>query len=136
MLYGLLQYAEVVLDTKEHIIIRFPSDRQFQYKNIKNGPMHDTFEQMVFFVSECNTKIDVEIDGEIPEKKTEDLAEKKTLNDGNISNNTENNEKKYVKASVVESVAIQKLREDMKENPFIKAAIRDLGSEIIKIEKD
>lgn len=136
MLYGLLQYAEVVLDTKEHIIIRFPSDRQFQYKNIKNGPMHDTFEQMVFFVSECNTKIDVEIDGEIPEKKTEDLAEKKTLNDGNISNNTENNEKKYVKASVVESVAIQKLREDMKENPFIKAAVKDLGSEIIKIEKD
>lgn len=136
MLYGLLQYAEVVLDTKEHIIIRFPSDRQFQYKNIKNGPMHDTFEQMVFFVSECNTKIDVEIDGDIPEKKTEDLAEKKTLNDGNISNNTENNEKKYVKASVVESVAIQKLREDMKENPFIKAAVKDLGSEIIKIEKD
>ena len=136
MLYGLLQYAEVVLDTKEHIIIRFPSDRQFQYKNIKNGPMHDTFEQMVFFISECNTKINVEIDGEIPEKKTEDLAEKKTLNDGNISNNTENYEKKYVKASVVESVAMQKLREDMKENPFIKAAIRDLGSEIIKIEKD
>ena len=136
MLYGLLQYAEVVLDTKEHIIIRFPSDRQFQYKNIKNGPMHDTFEQMVFFISECNTKINVEIDGEIPEKKTEDLAEKKTLNDGNISNNTENHEKKYVKASVVESVATQKLREDMKENPFIKAAIRDLGSEIIKIEKD
>ena len=136
MLYGLLQYAEVVLDTKEHIIIRFPSDRQFQYKNIKNGPMHDTFEQMVFFISECNTKINVEIDGEIPEKKTEDLAEKKTLNDGNISNNTENHEKKYVKASVVESVAMQKLREDMKENPFIKAAIRDLGSEIIKIEKD
>ena len=136
MLYGLLQYAEVVLDTKEHIIIRFPSDRQFQYKNIKNGPMHDTFEQMVFFISECNTKINVEIDGEILEKKTEDLAEKKTLNDGNISNNTENHEKKYVKASVVESVAMQKLREDMKENPFIKAAIRDLGSEIIKIEKD
>ena len=136
MLYGLLQYAEVVLDTKEHIIIRFPSDRQFQYKNIKNGPMHDTFEQMVFFISECNTKINVEIDGEIPEKKTEDLAEKKTLNDENISNNTENHEKKYVKASVVESVAMQKLREDMKENPFIKAAIRDLGSEIIKIEKD
>lgn len=136
MLYGLLQYAEVVLDTKEHIIIRFPSDRQFQYKNVKNGPMHDTFEQMVFFISECNTKINVEIDGEIPEKKTEDLAEKKTLNDGNISNNTENHEKKYVKASVVESVAMQKLREDMKENPFIKAAIRDLGSEIIKIEKD
>ena len=136
MLYGLLQYAEVVLDTKEHIIIRFPSDRQFQYKNIKNGPMHDTFEQMVFFISECNTKINVEIDREIPEKKTEDLAEKKTLNDGNISNNTENHEKKYVKASVVESVAMQKLREDMKENPFIKAAIRDLGSEIIKIEKD
>ena len=136
MLYGLLQYAEVVLDTKEHIIIRFPSDRQFQYKNIKNGPMHDTFEQMVFFISECNTKINVEIDGEIPEKKTEDLAEKKTLNDGNISNNTENHEKKYVKASVVESVVMQKLREDMKENPFIKAAIRDLGSEIIKIEKD
>lgn len=136
MLYGLLQYAEVVLDTKEHIIIRFPSDRQFQYKNIKNGPMHDTFEQMVFFISECNTKINVEIDGEIPEKKTEDLAEKKTLNNGNISNNTENYEKKYVKASVVESVAMQKLREDMKENPFIKAAIRDLGSEIIKIEKD
>lgn len=136
MLYGLLQYAEVVLDTKEHIIIRFPNDRQFQYKNVKNGPMHDTFEQMVFFISECNTKIDVEIDGEMPEKKTEDLAEKKTLNDGNISNNTENNEKKYVKASVVESVAMQKLREDMKENPFIKAALRDLGSEIIKIEKD
>ena len=136
MLYGLLQYAEVVLDTKEHIIIRFPSDRQFQYKNVKNGPMHDTFEQMVFFISECNTKINVEIDGEIPEKKTEDLAEKKTLNNGNISNNTENHEKKYVKASVVESVAMQKLREDMKENPFIKAAIRDLGSEIIKIEKD
>ena len=137
MLYGLLQYAEVVLDTKEHIIIRFPSDRQFQYKNIKNGPMHDTFEQMVYFVSEMHTKIDVELEGELQEKKTENLAEKKTINnDVSIENNENRSEKQVIKASGIESVAVKQLKEKYMSNEYVRKAYEDFGSEIIRIEKE
>lgn len=137
MLFGLLQSAKIVKDTKEHIIIKFPQDRQFQYKNIKNGPMHDTFEQMVYFVSETHTKIDVELDGEIAEKKTENLAEKKTLNtENNISRVENNSEKQVVKASGMESIAYKQLKAKYMENEFVKKAFEDLGSEIIRIEKE
>lgn len=137
MLFGLLQSAKIIKDTKEHIIIRFPQDRQFQYKNIKSGPMHDTFEQMVYFVSEANTKIDVELEGDTAEKKTENLAEKKNLNIENPAEKVENNsEKQVVKASGMESIAVKQLKEKYMKNEFVKKAFEDLGSEIIRIEKE
>lgn len=137
MLFGLLQSAEIVKDTKEHIIINFPQDRQFQYKNIKNGPMHDTFEQMVYFISETHTKIDVELSGELQEKKTENLAEKKTLNnDIPLDNKDNKSEKQVVKASGIESVAVKQLREKYMSNEFVRKAYEDFGSEIIRIEKE
>lgn len=137
MLYGLLQSAKIAKDTKEHIIIKFPQDRQFQYKNIKNGPMHDTFEQMVYFVSEMHTKIDVELDGELQEKKTENLAEKKTLNnDVSIENNESRSEKQVIKASGIESVAVKQLKEKYMSNEYVRKAYEDFGSEIIRIEKE
>ena len=137
MLFGLLQSAKIVKDTKEHLIIKFPQDRQFQYKNIKNGPMHDTFEQMVYFVSEMHTKIDVELEGELQEKKTENLAEKKTLNnDVSIENNENINEKQVIKASGIESVAVKQLKEKYMSNEYVRKAYENFGSEIIRIEKE
>lgn len=134
MLYGLLQCAKVVKDTPEHLVISFPNDRQFQYKNVKNGRMRDTFENIVWIVTEKNTKIDVELSNDIDtEKKTENI-EKKTEE---ITNYTENSseKKQTIKINQVDSLATQKLKEELKENQFIQAAIRELGSEIIKIEK-
>ena len=136
MIYGLLQSANIVKDTKEHIIIQFPSDRQFQYKNIKSGPMGEAFEQMVYFISETHTKIDVEIEATLQEKKTENLAEKKTLNESNHNSIVNSYEKTVVKASNIESVAMKELKEKYKENEFVKRAMVDLGSEIVKIEKE
>ncbi len=137
MLFGLLQSAQIVKDTKEHLIIKFPQDRQFQYKNIKNGPMHDAFEQMVYFVSEMHTKIDVELSGELQEKKTENLAEKKTLNnDVSIENNENRSEKQVIKASGIESVAVKQLKEKYMSNEYVRKAYEDFGSEIIRIEKE
>ena len=136
MIYGLLQSANIVKDTKEHIIIQFPSDRQFQYKNIKSGPMGEAFEQMVYFISETHTKIDVEIEATLQEKKTENLAEKKTLNESNHNSTVNSYEKTVVKASNIESVAMKELKEKYKENEFVKRAMVDLGSEIVKIEKE
>lgn len=136
MIYGLLQSANIVKDTKEHIIIQFPSDRQFQYKNIKSGPMGEAFEQMVYFISETHTKIDVEIEATLQEKKTENLAEKKTLNESNHNSTVNSYEKTVVKASNIESVAMKELKEKYKENEFVKRAMVDLGSKIVKIEKE
>lgn len=136
MIYGLLQSANIVKDTKEHIIIQFPSDRQFQYKNIKSGPMGEAFEQMVYFISETHTKIDVEIEAALQEKKTENLAEKKTLNESSHCSTVNSYEKTVVKVSNIESVAMKELKEKYKENEFVKRAMVDLGSEIVKIEKE
>lgn len=35
MLYAMLQHANLIKDTDEHLIISFPADRQFQYNQLK-----------------------------------------------------------------------------------------------------
>lgn len=70
-------------------------------------------------------------------KKTENLAEKKTLNnDVSIENNENRSEKQVIKASGIESVAVKQLKEKYMSNEYVRKAYENFGSEIIRIEKE
>ncbi len=143
MLYAMLQHANLIKDTDEHLIISFPSDRKFQYNTLKNkkGDFKDTFENIVYTVSEKHTKIDIELenDGESSKKKVEldNISEKK--NDKAINNNLLENSNapaKVVPSNKIESFALQKMKEEVKDNVFLKQAEKELGCQIISIEKN
>ena len=134
MLYGMLQYAKLVKDTDEHLVITFPQDRQFQYRQLKTGNLKDTFENTVWNVSEKHTKIDIELEKteEDSKKKAdiEDTLEKKNYKIDNTA------QVKKVQSDKIESFAVHKMKEEVKDNSFLKMAEKELGGRIINIEKN
>lgn len=142
MLYGMLQYAKLIKDTDEHLVITFPQDRQFQYRQLKTGNLKDTFENTVLTVSEKHTKIDIELEkeGEESKKKAdiEDTAEKKNYKIESNSNheNIKTAQVKKVQFDKIESFAVHKMKEEVKDNNFLKMAEKELGCHIINIEKN
>ena len=142
MLYGMLQYAKLIKDTDEHLVITFPQDRQFQYRQLKTGNLKDTFENTVWTVSEKHTKIDIELEKEIEESKKkadiEDTAEKKNYKiESDINQeNIKTAQVKKVQSDKIESFAVHKMKEEVKDNNFLKMAEKELGCHIINIEKN
>ncbi len=82
MIYAMLQHANLIEDTAEHLAISFPLDRKFQFTQLKTGNSKDIFENIVFMVSEKHTKIDITLDNNIGDSKKkadiDDGAEKKS----------------------------------------------------------
>lgn len=142
MLYGMLQYAKLVKDTDEHLVITFPQDRQFQYRQLKTGNLKDTFENTVWTVSEKHTKIDIELEKESEDSKKkadiEDTAEKKNYKiESDINQeNIKTAQVKKVQSDKIESFAVHKMKEEVKDNNFLKMAEKELGCHIINIEKN
>lgn len=142
MLYGMLQYAKLIKDTDEHLVITFPQDRQFQYRQLKTGNLKDTFENTVWTVSEKHTKIDIELEKELEDSKKkadiEDTAEKKNYKiESDINQeNIKTAQVKKVQSDKIESFAVHKMKEEVKDNNFLKMAEKELGCHIINIEKN
>lgn len=142
MLYGMLQYAKLIKDTDEHLVITFPQDRQFQYRQLKTGNLKDTFENTVWTVSEKHTKIDIELEKESEDSKKkadiEDTAEKKNYKiESDINQeNIKTAHVKKVQSDKIESFAVHKMKEEVKDNNFLKMAEKELGCHIINIEKN
>ena len=142
MLYGMLQYAKLIKDTDEHLVITFPQDRQFQYRQLKTGNLKDTFENTVWTVSEKHTKIDIELEKELEESKKkadiEDTAEKKNYKiESDINQEIiKTVQVKKVQSDKIESFAVHKMKEEVKDNNFLKMAEKELGCHIINIEKN
>lgn len=142
MLYGMLQYAKLIKDTDEHLVITFPQDRQFQYRQLKTGNLKDTFEHTVWTVSEKHTKIDIELEKELEDSKKkadiEDTAEKKNYKiESDINQeNIKTAQVKKVQSDKIESFAVHKMKEEVKDNNFLKMAEKELGCHIINIEKN
>lgn len=142
MLYGMLQYAKLIKDTDEHLVITFPQDRQFQYRQLKTGNLKDTFENTVWTVSEKHTKIDIELEKESEDSKKkadiEDTAEKKNYKiESDINQeNIKTAQVKKVQSDKIESFAVHKMKEEVKDNNFLKMAEKELGCHIINIEKN
>ncbi|HIZ89712.1 MAG TPA: DNA polymerase III subunit gamma/tau [Candidatus Mucispirillum faecigallinarum] len=142
MLYGMLQYAKLIKDTDEHLVITFPQDRQFQYRQLKTGNLKDTFENTVWTVSEKHTKIDIELEKELEDSKKkadiEDTAEKKNYKiESDINQeNIKTAQVKKVQSDKIESFAVHTMKEEVKDNNFLKMAEKELGCHIINIEKN
>lgn len=142
MIYAMLQHANLVEDTAEHLAISFPLDRKFQFTQLKTGNSKDIFENIVFMVSEKHTKIDITLDNNIGDSKKkadiDDGAEKKSpdLNREVSKAESAGTSVKRVQSHKIESFAVQKMKEDLKYNEFLKTAEKELGCQIINIEKD
>ncbi len=142
MIYAMLQHANLIEDTAEHLAISFPLDRKFQFTQLKTGNSKDIFENIVFMVSEKHTKIDITLDNNIGDSKKkadiDDGAEKKSpdLNREVSKVESAGISVKRVQSHKIESFAVQKMKEDLKYNEFLKTAEKELGCQIINIEKD
>ncbi len=142
MIYAMLQHANLIEDTAEHLAISFPLDRKFQFTQLKTGNSKDIFENIVFMVSEKHTKIDITLDNNIGDSKKkadiDDGAEKKSpdLNREVSKVESAGTSVKRVQSHKIESFAVQKMKEDLKYNEFLKTAEKELGCQIINIEKD
>lgn len=142
MIYAMLQHANLIEDTAEHLAISFPLDRKFQFTQLKTGNSKDIFENIVFMVSEKHTKIDITLDNNIGDSKKkadiDDGAEKKSPDLNREVSNAESagTSVKRVQSHKIESFAVQKMKEDLKYNEFLKTAEKELGCQIINIEKD
>ncbi len=142
MIYAMLQHANIIEDTAEHLAISFPLDRKFQFTQLKTGNSKDIFENIVFMVSEKHTKIDITLDNNIGDSKKkadiDDGAEKKSPDLNREVSNAESagTSVKRVQSHKIESFAVQKMKEDLKYNEFLKTAEKELGCQIINIEKD
>lgn len=142
MIYAMLQHANLIEDTAEHLAISFPLDRKFQFTQLKTGNSKDIFENIVFMVSEKHTKIDITLDNNIGDSKKkadiDDGAEKKSpdLNREVSKAESAGTSVKRVQSHKIESFAVQKMKEDLKYNEFLKTAEKELGCQIINIEKD
>lgn len=141
MLNGILRYAVLIKDSDEHLVIKFPADRQFQYKMVKLGNKKAAFEEIVYEVSQKRTKIDIELESgdESGKKKAEidDLTEKKNIDLTDMNRGVEDSHASAAKmqSEKIESLAMQKMREEIKDNPYIKMAEEILGCRIVSIEK-
>ena len=141
MLYAMLKHASLIKDTPEHLAISFPPERKFQYTQLKSGNSKDIFENIVYMVSEKHTKIDIELESNIDEsKKKADIdmmAEKKSSDINGFYSNTESVESaKRLQSDKIESFALQSMKEEVKDNVFLKEAEKELGGRIINIEKN
>lgn len=142
MIYAMLQHAKLIEDTAEHLAISFPLERKFQFTQLKTGNSKDIFENIVFMVSEKHTKIDITLDNNIGDsKKKADIdegAEKKSPDlKGNVSTaESAGASVKRVQSHKIESFAVQKMKEEVKDNEFLKMAEKELGGRIINIEKN
>ena len=142
MIYAMLQHARLIEDTAEHLAISFPLERKFQFTQLKTGNSKDIFENIVFMVSEKHTKIDISLDNNIGEgKKKADInfsEEKKSPELQSGKSSVENMETlgKRVQSNKIESFAVQKMKEEVKDNLFLKTAEKELGCQIINIEKN
>ena len=142
MIYAMLQHAKLIEDTAEHLAISFPLERKFQFTQLKTGNSKDIFENIVFMVSEKHTKIDITLDNNIGDsKKKADIdegTEKKSPDlKGNVSTaESTGTSVKRVQSHKIESFAVQKMREEVKDNEFLKTAEKELGGRIINIEKN
>lgn len=142
MIYAMLQHARLIEDTAEHLAISFPLERKFQFTQLKTGNSKDIFENIVFMVSEKHTKIDISLDNNIGDgKKKADInfsEEKKSPELQSGKSSVENMETlgKRVQSNKIESFAVQKMKEEVKDNLFLKTAEKELGCQIINIEKN
>lgn len=142
MIYAMLQHARLIEDTADHLAISFPLERKFQFTQLKTGNSKDIFENIVFTVSEKHTKIDITLDNNIGDsKKKADIGtetEKKSPDLKGESSITEGRQPsvKGVQAHKIESFAVQKMKEEVKDNEFLKMAEKELGCQIINIEKN
>lgn len=142
MIYAMLQHAKLIEDTAEHLAISFPLERKFQFTQLKTGNSKDIFENIVFMVSEKHTKIDITLDNNIGDsKKKADIdeeTEKKSpdLKGGGSTAESAGASVKRVQSHKIESFAVQKMKEEVKDNEFLKMAEKELGGRIINIEKN
>lgn len=142
MIYAMLQHAKLIEDTAEHLAISFPLERKFQFTQLKTGNSKDIFENIVFMVSEKHTKIDITLDNNIGDSKKkadiDDGAEKKSpdLKESGSTAESAGTSVKRVQSHKIESFAVQKMREEVKDNEFLKTAEKELGCQIINIEKN
>lgn len=142
MIYAMLQHAKLIEDTAEHLAISFPLERKFQFTQLKTGNSKDIFENIVFMVSEKHTKIDITLDNNIGDSKKkadiDDGEEKKSpdLNREDSTAESAGTSVKRVQSHKIESFAVQKMKEDLKYNEFLKTAEKELGCQIINIEKN
>ena len=142
MIYAMLQHARLIEDTAEHLAISFPLERKFQYTQLKSGNSKDIFENIVFMVSEKHTKIDIELDSNIGDSKKKvsiDTGTEKKSSDLKGNNSIQENMQtpvKRVQSHKIESFAVQKMKEEVKDNVFLKTAEKELGGRIINIEKN
>ena len=142
MIYAMLQHARLIEDTAEHLAISFPLERKFQYTQLKSGNSKDIFENIVFMVSEKHTKIDIELDSNIGDSKKKvsiDTGTEKKSSDLKGNNSIQENMQtpvKRVQSHKIESLAVQKMKEEVKDNVFLKTAEKELGCHIINIEKN
>lgn len=141
MIYAMLQHANLIEDTAEHLAISFPLERKFQFTQLKTGNSKEIFENIVFMVSEKHTKIDITLNNNIGDsKKKADIdtdAEKKSpeLRNEGIEESAAASVKR-VQSHKIESFAVQKMKEEVKNNVFLKTAEKELGCQIINIEKN
>lgn len=142
MIYAMLQHAKLIKDTAEHLAISFPLERKFQFTQLKTGNSKDIFENIVFMVSEKHTKIDITLDNNIGDsKKKADIDEGTEKKSPDLKGNVSTAEStgasvKRVQSHKIESFAVQKMREEVKDNEFLKTAEKELGGRIINIEKN
>ncbi len=142
MIYAMLQHAKLIEDTAEHLAISFPLERKFQFTQLKTGNSKDIFENFVFMVSEKHTKIDITLDNNIGDSKKkadiDDGEEKKSpdLNREGRTAESAGTSVKRVQSHKIENFAVQKMKEDLKDNEFLKTAEKELGCQIINIEKN
>lgn len=142
MIYAMLQHAKLIEDTAEHLAISFPLERKFQFTQLKTGNSKDIFENIVFMVSEKHTKIDITLDNNIGDsKKKADIDEGTEKKSPDLKGNVSTAESagasvKRVQSHKIESFAVQKMKEEVKDNEFLKMAEKELGGRIINIEKN
>lgn len=142
MIYAMLQHAKLIEDTAEHLAISFPLERKFQFTQLKTGNSKDIFENIVFIVSEKHTKIDITLDNNIGDsKKKADIDEETEKKSPDLKGNVSTAESagasvKRVQSHKIESFAVQKMKEEVKDNEFLKMAEKELGGRIINIEKN
>lgn len=142
MIYAMLQHAKLIEDTAEHLAISFPLERKFQFTQLKTGNSKDIFENIVFMVSEKHTKIDITLDNNIGDsKKKADIDEETEKKSPDLKGNVSTAESagasvKRVQSHKIESFAVQKMKEEVKDNEFLKMAEKELGGRIINIEKN
>lgn len=126
MFYAQVRYAAAETDTEEKVVLRFPSDRRFQYGLVSQGARRDELLNILRSVSGKDTELEILCS----EPKQSD-TDKKKVDGANVSAGK-------VIADIpvkAESYAARQLKNSVKDDPFVKAVMEELEGEIERIEK-